>query len=299
MAEAVQKLAEWMSIRQVISLVDRQDSNGIEGTNKQFLRHERTLVHDLRVPKKWSDPTILSQGHFAVNGRVNSETGVRPLDSMFGRGDSPSLRLPDSVDPSSITSTWPVVGDFFEEKKDTPWGQAEYLVEEVYLARPEHVLDQVSAHMNRCDAESFICIEAAPGGVPQHNVTSVESTPEVLAGSSKRVQGASSEGGHEPEEGSDLTTSYCGDGLAERDLGIGRLEPQTSLLQRSCGTPADRRSSAAHDASTRLGRFDYSEWTSSSGRGLYAIPLDRHGGSVEGAVCVKVFDPGGCVVCRV
>jgi len=153
--------------------------------------------------------------------------------------------------------------------------------------------------MNRSDADSCTCIEAALVGEPQRNVTSVESTPGVLAGSSKWAQGVSSGDGHEPAEGSDLTTSYCGDGLAERDLGIGRLEPQTSLLQRSCGTPADRRSSAAHDASTRLGRFDYSEWTRSSGRGLYAVPLDRHGGTVEGAVCVKVFDPGGRVFSRV
>jgi len=222
---------------------------------------------------------------------------VRPLDARFGSDDNPYLRLPDSVDSSSITSTWPVVGDFFEEKEDTPRGQAEYLVEEVYLARPEHVLDQVSAHMNRCDAESFICIEAAPGGVPQHNVTSVESTPGVIPGSIKWVHRVSS--GHVPAEGSDLTASYRRDRLAERDLDIGRLEPQTSLRQRSCGTQAARRSSAAHDASTRLRRFDYLEWTSSSGRRLYSLPLDRHGGRPEGAVCVKVFDPGGRVACPV
>ena len=32
----------------------------------------------------WSDPTILSLVLFAVNDGVNSETGVRPLDAMFG-----------------------------------------------------------------------------------------------------------------------------------------------------------------------------------------------------------------------
>ena len=91
MAEVVQKLSEWMGIRRVISLVDRHESNGVEGTNKQILRHLRTLVHDLRVPKKWSDPTILSLVLFAVNDGVNSETGVRPLDAMFGSDDSPYL----------------------------------------------------------------------------------------------------------------------------------------------------------------------------------------------------------------
>ena len=66
----------------------------------------------------------------------------------------------------------------------------------------------------------------------------------------KWVQGVLSEDGREPAEGYDLKTSYCGDRLAERDLDIGRLEPQTSPRQRSCGTQAVRRSSAAHDAST-------------------------------------------------
>ena len=86
--------------------MDRHESNGVEGTNKQILRHLRTLVHDLRVPKKWSNPTILSLVLFAVNDGVNSETGVRPLDAMFGRDDSPYLRLQDSVDPSNITILW-------------------------------------------------------------------------------------------------------------------------------------------------------------------------------------------------
>jgi len=64
----------------------------------------------------------------------------------------------------------------------------------------------------------------------------VESTPGVLAGSSKRVQGASSEEGHEPAKGSDMRTSYCGDNLAECDLGIGRLEPQSHFVN-DCARP--------------------------------------------------------------
>ena len=75
--------------------------------------------------------------------------------------------------------------------------------------------------MNRSDADSCTCIEAALVGEPQRNVTSVESTPGVQAGSRKWVQEVPSGEGHEPAEGSDLTTFYFGDKLAERDLGIG------------------------------------------------------------------------------
>jgi len=147
----------------------------------------------------------------------------------------------------------------------------------------------------------LICVEAALGGEPQRNVTSVESTPGVQAGSRKWVQEVPSGEGHEPAEGSDLTTSYCRDRLTKRDLDVGQieLESHTPFRQRSCGTQAVRRSSAAHDASARLRRFDYSEWTGASGRGLHAAPLDRHGGRPGAAGCVKVFDPGGRVVCRV
>ena len=213
-----------------------------------------------------------------------------------GWKDGYALRVAVLCERCSSTSAG--VGDFLEEKDDTPRNRAGYLAREDVLAHPEHVLEQAIAHMNTCDAESFICIEAALGGGPQCNVTSVGSTP---TGSRKWVQEVPSGEGHEPVEGSDLNTSYCGDRLAERDLDIGQLglEPQTSLRQRSCGTQAVRRSSAAHDASTRLGRFDYLEWTGASGRGWHAVPLDRHGGRPECAVCVKVFDPGGRVVCRV
>ena len=53
--------------------------------------------------KKWSDPTILSLVLFAINDGVNSETGVRPLDAMFGSADGPYFRLPDSVDPPIVS----------------------------------------------------------------------------------------------------------------------------------------------------------------------------------------------------
>jgi len=115
----------------------------------------------------------------------------------------------------------------------------------------------------------------------------------------KWVQGVLSEDGREPAEGSDLKTSYCGDRLAERDLDIGWLEPQTSLDQRLCGSQAARRSSAARNSIGQIRRFDYSEWTSSCNRGLHSVPHDRHGGTVEGDRCLWVFDPGGRVVYRV
>jgi len=72
--------------------------------NKQIVRHLRTLVHDLRVPKKWSDPTILSLVLFVINDAVNSETGLRPLDAKFGSADGIYFCLPENSSPSEITN---------------------------------------------------------------------------------------------------------------------------------------------------------------------------------------------------
>jgi hypothetical protein len=46
MSKTVKCLNEWLGIRHIISLVDRHESNGVEQTNNQILRHLRTLVHD-------------------------------------------------------------------------------------------------------------------------------------------------------------------------------------------------------------------------------------------------------------
>ena len=94
LCRVVAKLSEWLGIKRVISLVGRHESNGVEGNNKQILRQLRNLVHDLRIPKKWSDPTVLSLVLFVINDGVNSKTGVRPLDATFGSADGLYFDLP-------------------------------------------------------------------------------------------------------------------------------------------------------------------------------------------------------------
>ena len=87
-----------MGIKHVVSLVDRQESKGVEGSNKQLLRHLKTLVHEKRVVTKGSDPTI-PRSHDAIS----SDTGVRPFDAKFGSEDRPYLTLPDAVIPCEMT----------------------------------------------------------------------------------------------------------------------------------------------------------------------------------------------------
>ena len=41
-----------------------------------------------------------------MNDKVNSETGYRPMDLMFGSEDRPYLRLPDTVLSSEISEAF-------------------------------------------------------------------------------------------------------------------------------------------------------------------------------------------------
>ena len=84
LSDAVITLNKWLGIRHVISLVGRHQSNGVEGTNKQILRHLRTLVHDERSLKYWSQPQYYKMIEYYVNSFDNSETGVTPLHARFG-----------------------------------------------------------------------------------------------------------------------------------------------------------------------------------------------------------------------
>jgi len=106
MSDTVSQLNNWLGIKHVVSLVDRHESNGVEGTNKQLLRHLKTLVHDERVLSRWSDPTILCLVVFSINDAINSETGVRPFDAKFGSMDGPYLQLPEKALPRDITNEW-------------------------------------------------------------------------------------------------------------------------------------------------------------------------------------------------
>ncbi len=101
MSEAVQQLNTWLGIRHKVSIVDRHQSNGVEGSNKQILRHLRALVYDERVLRTWSAPTTLPIIQYILNSTLNSETNMVPFELHFGQNSSTYHRIPSNLNLNS------------------------------------------------------------------------------------------------------------------------------------------------------------------------------------------------------
>lgn len=95
--EVIRHLTKWFGIRHTFSLVDRHESNGVEGTNKQILRHLSLLVHDERLRDDWSSPSVLPLIQHMLNSTYNSEVGAIPLHCHFGSSDETYLKLPETL----------------------------------------------------------------------------------------------------------------------------------------------------------------------------------------------------------
>jgi hypothetical protein len=98
MTEVIRLLNAWFGIHHKVSLVDRHESNGVEGTNKQILRHVKTLVHDERANKRWGHPTYYLLVKHVINASKSSETGFTPYELEFGSADAKYFTLPDGPD---------------------------------------------------------------------------------------------------------------------------------------------------------------------------------------------------------
>jgi hypothetical protein len=100
MSEAVARLNGWLGIAHKVSLVGRHESNGCEGSIKQFLRHLSTLVLEERLVNAWSSDTVLPLINFALASFPTSETGgYSPFQLKYGTQDATYFRLPHDLSP--------------------------------------------------------------------------------------------------------------------------------------------------------------------------------------------------------
>ena len=101
-SEMIALLNSWFGIHHIFSLVDRHESNGVEGANKQVLRHLKALICDERIRDRWSEPTIIGWVSFLMNKFDDSESGVSPYELTFGSDVTRSLRFPvEELDTSA------------------------------------------------------------------------------------------------------------------------------------------------------------------------------------------------------
>ena len=102
MAEVVQSLMKWLGVRHKVSLIGRHESNGCEGSVKQFLRHLKALISDERLVHRWSDDTVLPLINFELASHPTVETGgFTPFQLKYGTLDARYFTLPDGIAPSA------------------------------------------------------------------------------------------------------------------------------------------------------------------------------------------------------
>jgi hypothetical protein len=102
LSAAVAQVNEWFGIHHTISLVDRHESNGVEGANKQILRHLRKLYLEERIKDTWSAPSSIGWAMYLINKFDISESGYCPYDLTFGTVTDRRFDFPkDSVDKTT------------------------------------------------------------------------------------------------------------------------------------------------------------------------------------------------------
>jgi hypothetical protein len=84
MSEAVAQVNAWFGIHHRVSLVDRHESNGVEGGNKQVLRHLSKLFMEERIKDEWSSPQHVGWAMYLMNCFDKSESGMSAYDLTFG-----------------------------------------------------------------------------------------------------------------------------------------------------------------------------------------------------------------------
>ena len=96
----VAKLNRIFGVSHRVSLVGRHESNGVEATNRELLRHLTTLVLEKGVKDRWSEDTVLPLINFALNDRPTAETGrFTPFQLKYGTQDAERFKLPVNIDP--------------------------------------------------------------------------------------------------------------------------------------------------------------------------------------------------------
>jgi hypothetical protein len=142
----VNELNEWLGLRHYVSLEDVHESNGVERTNKEILDHLRALVNDERLREVWSQTQNLALIQYALNERVNSETGYSAYELTFGSADAKYFRVSDARDPKRTANEWlQSLNKSLAAIREVTASYQERLIAGRALSNPQMSLDPVHA----------------------------------------------------------------------------------------------------------------------------------------------------------
>ena len=83
-SKVVAKVNEYLGIKHMLSIVDRHESNGVERTNQEVLKHLKDYVFDTRLIDNWDNSVTISTIRYFLNYLVSTETGISPHEATFG-----------------------------------------------------------------------------------------------------------------------------------------------------------------------------------------------------------------------
>lgn len=102
----VAELTAWLGLRHIVALADVHESNGVERTNQEIIRHLRALVNDERIKNQWSKPHVLPLIEFALNSRVHTEAPHSAFELKFGTEDARYFHLPEVINGATMSDAW-------------------------------------------------------------------------------------------------------------------------------------------------------------------------------------------------
>ena len=93
-ADVMKHLALLFGSRQLFSIVDRHEANGVEGPNKIILNHVYALCADECIKDRWSDVTVWPLVIYEANYWKSTETPYSALQLTFGADSEIYHKLP-------------------------------------------------------------------------------------------------------------------------------------------------------------------------------------------------------------
>ena len=94
-SDIITHLRQYLGYAHRFSLVDRHESNGVEPSHKELLRHLIAICNDKRIRHRWSSPRVFPFVCYLINSHFSSErNSINHYTLTFESLNSPYFQLP-------------------------------------------------------------------------------------------------------------------------------------------------------------------------------------------------------------